>query len=259
MKFILKPLQWIYCLYIFLLFLAFMFLVFPFVVIASFRGRIRGGNFIYNISRLWADAWFFLIGIRHKNIFEWHPETDQQYVFVANHISYLDIPVILTSIRKRRIRVLGKYEMKKIPIFGFIYGNAVVMVDRSNPDARSRSVRQLTSLLKKGFSIFIFPEGTFNTTHRPLKEFYDGAFRIAIETQTPIVPMLFLDTYDRMHYDSILNFTPGKSRCIYLEKVEVKGYTTRDVALLKAKVFDLMEKKLIEYRASWISSPAQQI
>jgi 1-acyl-sn-glycerol-3-phosphate acyltransferase len=254
MKIVLKPLQWIYVLYVFLLFLAFMLLVFPFVVIASFRGKIIGGNFIYNITRLWADGWFFLIGIFHKNIYESKPPPASQYIFVANHISYLDIPVILKSVRNRPIRVLGKYEMKRIPIFGFIYRNAVVMVDRGNPDHRSKSVRQLTSVLKKGISIFIFPEGTFNETHLPLKEFYDGAFRIAIETKTPILPVLFLDTYDRMHYGSIFNLLPGKSRSVFLEEVPVKDYSSKEVGALKQKVFELMEKKLIEYRASWIIS-----
>jgi 1-acyl-sn-glycerol-3-phosphate acyltransferase len=128
----------------------------------------------------------------------------------------------------------------------------VVKVDRNNSGQRSRSVRQLKSVLKKGISIFIFPEGTFNKTHEPLKEFYDGAFRIAIETQTPIQPILFLDTYDRMHYDSVLNLNPGRSRSVFLEKVNVDGYTSSDVALLRGKVFELMEKKLIEYRADWI-------
>src|SRR6516225_10282103 len=254
MKILLKPLLWIYFVYVLLLFLVFMFLVFPFVVVASFRGKIRGGNFIYNISRLWADVWFFLIGIIHRNGFESVPDEKKQYIFVGNHISYLDIPVFLKTVRRRAIRVLGKSETSKVPVFGFIYGNAVVKVDRTSADQRSKSVRQLKSVLKKGISIFIFPEGTFNMTKRTLKEFYDGAFRLAIETQTPILPVLFLDTYNRMHYNSVLSLNPGKSRSVFLEEISVEGYSSRDVATLRQKVYDLMEKKLIEYQADWIES-----
>ena len=113
---------------------------------------------------------------------------------------------------------------------------------------------QLKSVIRKGISIVISPEGTFNTTHKPLKEFYDGAFRIAIETQTPIKPVLFLDSYDRNNYKSILSFSPGKARIVYLDEIPVEGLTVKDVKYLKEKVYKVMEEKLIAYRASWIRS-----
>lgn len=234
-----------------------MLLVFPVAVIASFWGKITGGNVIYNVCRYWADAWFFLIGIRHKNIFESPLAAGKPYIFVANHISYLDIPVIFKCIRRRPIRVLGKSEMKQIPIFGFIYRSAAVMVNRSSAAERSKSVRVLKSVLHKGISIFIYPEGTFNETHQPLKDFYDGAFRIAIETQTPIRPILFLDTYDRMHYRSVFSLKPGKSRSVFLDEISVQGFSMRDVPALKKTVYDQMQEKLIQYRASWIDGGNQ--
>lgn len=251
MKYLLKPLQFIYSLYAFAMFIGLMLLIFPFVIIASFFGRIKGGNAIYRLCMLWGDLWFFLIGMPHRNIYEKKPQRDQQYIYVANHISYMDAPVIVKSLR-RSIRVLGKSEMAKVPVFGYIYKYAVVIVNRSNAEERAKSVRQLKSVLRKGISIFIFPEGTFNLTHQPLKDFYDGAFRIAIETQTPILPVLFLDAYDRMHYRSIFALTPGRSRSIFLEPVPVNGYTLSDVQKLKQQVYELMDTKLREYKASWI-------
>ena len=126
------------------------------------------------------------------------------------------------------------------------------MVERGDPKKRARSVQQLKSVLAKNISIVIAPEGTFNMTHKPLKEFYDGAFKIAIETQTPIKPVLFLDTYDRMNYESIFSIKPGKSRSVYLQEIPVEGLTLNDVDYLKEKVFKIMEEKLIAYKASWI-------
>ena len=164
----------------------------------------------------------------------------------------MDIPVLLKSIRRQKIRILGKAEMAKVPFFGFIYKSAAVLVERGDPEKRAKSVAQLKSVLKKGISIVIAPEGTFNMTHKPLKDFYDGAFKIAIETQTPIKPVLFLDTYDRMGYESIFSIKPGKSRSVYLEAITVEGLTIEDVDFLKAKVYKLMEEKLIEYKGSWI-------
>ena len=97
----------------------------------------------------------------------------------------------------------------------------------------------------------VFPEGTFNMGTTPLKEFYDGAFRVAIETQTPIKPVLFLDAYRRLPYESLFRLTPGRSRILYLAEIPVAGYTLADVVRLKEEVYAIMEKKLMEYNATW--------
>lgn len=252
MRMLAKPFWWLYCIYALLLFIAGMLCVLPFVAIFSLLGAKKGGDKIYRICRFWDIAWMTLVGLRHTNIFESTPDDRQQYVFVSNHISYLDIPLILRAIRRNSFRILGKAEMQKWPLFGFIYSRAVVMVDRSNPQERSKSVRQLKSVLAGDSSVFIFPEGTFNETRRPLKEFYDGAFRIAIETATPIQPILFLDTFDRMHYSSIFALRPGTTRAVFLEAIPVEGLGYDDLLVLRGQVYRLMEKKLIEYRAPWI-------
>lgn len=251
MNFLLAPLRLLYTIYAVTVFVILMLLVVPFVLVGSFFGKIRGGNFIYRMCSFWGDAWFLLIGIRHKNLYESPHDKSKQYIFVANHISYLDAPVIVKTLRQP-VRVLGKIEMARVPVFGFIYRNAIVTVDRSNAEKRAKSVRIMKSVIKKGISIFIFPEGTFNETHQPVKEFFDGAFRIAIETQTPIKPVLFLDAYTRMHYRSLLSMNPGGSRSVFLEEIPVAGLTSADMPALKQKVYEIMEKKLLEYKAAWI-------
>ena len=253
MQYFLRFIQVIYTIYGLVLFTAFLLLIFPLVIMASFFGKIKGGNFIYWLCHVWADFFLFMTGIRHIHIYESQPNPSKQYVYVFNHIAYLDIPILMQAIRKQHFRVLGKAEMAKIPIFGFVYKSTVVLVDRNSAANRAKSVLQLKSIIKKGISIVISPEGTFNTTHQPLKEFYDGAFRIAIETQTPIKPVLFLDTYDRLNYHSVFSLSPGRSRSIFLEEVKVNGYTLDDIKELKQKVYDIMEAALIRYNASWIT------
>lgn len=252
MKYFLLPFQCLYFIYAALLFVGLMLLVVPLAVIGSFFGKIKGGNFIYLVCAAWGNAWFFLIGIVHRNKYEVPHDKSRQYIFLANHISYLDIPAIVCTLRQH-VRVLGKAEMSKVPLFGFIYRNAAVMVDRSSAEHRARSVRILKSVIKKGISIFIFPEGTFNETHQALRPFFDGAFRIAIETQTPIKPILFLDTYDRQHYRSIFLLNPGRSRAVFLDEIPVEGLTSKDLTALKEKVYAIMEAKLMEYGATWIT------
>jgi len=251
MKYLLLPFRLLYILYAVITFFVLMIIVIPFVIGASFFGRIRGGNFLFKVCSIWADIWFFLIGIRHRNLHESPYDKSRHYIYVANHISYLDGPLIVKTIGQR-VRVLGKEEMTRIPIFGYIYRNVVVTVDRSSPENRAKSVRILKSILNKNISVFIFPEGTFNHTTAPLKDFYDGAFRIAIETQTPIKPVLFLDAYDRLHYSSALTLNPGKSRSIFLDEIPVDGLDSDDLPSLKEKVYAVMDRKLRDYKANWI-------
>ncbi len=250
-----RLLSTIYTIYALFWFIVFTLIAFPLVIIFSFFGKHRGGNLIWSMAKIWADCWYFLLGIRHKNIYESAYDPSRSFIFLANHISYMDIPTIFKAMRKQPVRVLGKEEIKKIPVFGFIYSRGAVMVNRESTEARAKSVRILKSLLKHHISILIFPEGTFNETGKPLKFFYDGAFRIAIETQTPVKPVLFLDNYTLLNYHTLLSLKHGRSRAVFLEEISPEGFSLQQIHLFKQKVFGIMEEKLKEYRATWIQVP----
>jgi 1-acyl-sn-glycerol-3-phosphate acyltransferase len=256
-RILLKPFLLLYTVYALAVFIVLMIPVFFWSLIALIFGRIKGGNLIYNACIIWADVWFALVFIRHKNIYEEPWKKGKSYIFVANHISYLDAALV-PKIFRRPVRPLGKVEMAKVPLFGFIYKNIIVTVDRSSAANRTKSVQVLKSILRKGISVLVFPEGTFNTTHQPLKDFYDGAFRIAIETGTPIKPVLLLNAYDRMNYKTIFSINPGKSRAVFLKQFDVENYSLADVGKLKEQVYKLMEEKLLEYKASWIEENTTQ-
>lgn len=206
---------------------------------------------IWRLCMLWGDIWFPLIFFQTKRIYETPHDRSKPYIFVINHISYIDA-AYLVKVFRQPVRPLAKVEMSGIPVFGFIYKKSVVTVDRSSPQNRTQSIRILKSIIQKGISVVVFPEGTFNMTNKPLKEFYDGAFRVAIETQTPIKPVLIPDTFSRMNYKSVFSLTPGKCRSVYLDEIPVEGLNITDTHLLKEKVYSIMENKLREYRASWI-------
>lgn len=241
-------LRFLFSIYAAIIFVVLMLLIFPLVIVASFFGRIKGGNMIYRLCVFWADLWFAFTFIRVQSIYETPYNANEKSIVVANHISYLDIPMLVKVFRKP-LRPLGKIEMTRVPVFGFIYKNAIVTVDRSDAAHRAASLKTLKSVLNKGISIFVFPEGTFNETSAPLKEFYNGAFKLAVETQTPVQPVLFLDTFKRMHYNTVFSLTPGKCRAVYLKKTE----PGTDHHLLKQTVFADMEQALLRYNADWVS------
>ena len=198
---------------------------------------------MWRIVRYWSIGWLWLIGMPVR-ILGKRPEGDK-YVIVANHISYMDTLVIFPAI-PFYFRALGKFEMSKWPLLGFIYKQLVIMVKRDSAHNRARSMRLMWRVLHKESSIIIFPEGTFNETGAPLKEFYDGAFRLAINTKTAILPILFPDTPDRWHYSHWWKLWPGRNRAVYLDPVSVDGLALEDLPSLKEKVYKLMEAGLLK-------------
>ena len=258
-RFIGKGLKFIFSLYGFTIFLVSMLLLFPLFLVAFLRGDVKGGNMVYTLARLWADIFFLFTGIRYQKIDETAHNPGKEYIFVSNHISYMDIPMMMKVFRQQHFRILGKASMNKIPIFGSIYKYGTVSVNRESPQARIRSVQTLIDFINKKISVFICPEGTFNMTHKPLKEFYNGAFRIAIETQKPIKPVLFLDTYDRLNYNTVFSLTPGRCRAVYLPETQTEGLTIEDMEELKISIYKQMEQGLVKYQASWIKSAASTL
>lgn len=257
MRYLTKPMQLLYFVYAISLFMLLMIPVFLWALVASAFGRIKGGNLVYLACRTWADLWFALIFIRVKTVYHEKPDPHQSYIFVVNHLSYLD-SALIPKIFRRPVRPLGKVEMTRIPVFGTIYKNVIVTVDRSSAANRSRSVQLLKSVLRKGISVLVFPEGTFNETGHPLKAFYDGAFRIAIETGTPVMPVLFLDNYNRMRTDSVFSFNPGRCRVLFLPSVSPDGYPLEALAQLKEEVYQRMEIELRKREAAWITRKTEK-
>ena len=138
--------------------------------------------------------------------------------------------------------------MTKIPVFGLIYKRIVVLIDRSSKESREKSVNALKADLAKGESILIFPEGTMNKAEQPLSEFYDGAFRIAIETQTTLMPFVMINNRELLPRVNPLKAHPGIIETIFITPVDVKGLTIDDLPALKQKVFNLMEAEILKHR-----------
>ncbi len=236
-----KILQPFYTAYVIITFLISLFLAFPFFLLISILDNTSSRKALWAITHYWSKAWLFIIGMPLQKIGNF--PASGQYVVVANHISYLDTIVIYAAI-PHYFRPLGKKEMAKIPIFGFVYKQLVLLVDRGSSHSRAKSMRLMWRAIRNGCNIVIFPEGTFNETGQPLKHFYDGAFRLAVNSQNPILPILFPDTVDRWHYSAWWKLWPGTNRAIYLSPIDVEGMTIADAKILKQKVYDRMEDEL---------------
>jgi len=225
----------------FLVFITAMILVFPFILLTSvlFKDK-KAQDIIFFFLRVWAKAFSVLCYFPVKTIGGTNLKRNKAYIYVCNHNSYLDAIAVLQAI-KGSFKPLGKIEMVKTPIFGIIYRRVVVLIDRKNIESRARSVEDLKYNLNLGQSILIFPEGTMNQGDEPLAEFYDGAFRLSIETQTPIVPMVILNARKLLPRKNPMAIHPGIINCVLAEPFEVNGIVERDLQKLKESVYNCMK------------------
>lgn len=184
-------------------------LLFPFLIISILKKEWYPGFFV--IARLWATIILFGMGFFPKVRKEQLPECNKSYMFVANHTSMTDIMLMLYAVRNPFVFV-GKKELGKIPLFGFFYKRTCILVDRNNAKSRMEVFDAAQERLKAGLSICIFPEGGVPEDENVILDtFKDGAFRLAIDHQIPIVPMTFHDNKKRFPY-TFLSGSPGKMR-----------------------------------------------
>jgi 1-acyl-sn-glycerol-3-phosphate acyltransferase len=176
--------------------------------------------------------------IRYEFIGHEYLQKGKSYIYVSNHTSFLDLPGLRLLI-PGEFRPIAKKELLKIPVFGLIVRSATVVVDRSNSQSRKKSMDKIREILSHGISALIFAEGTQNRTRELLQPFKDGAFRIAVDTQLPIVPMVIIGA-GKLMPPGTLQLKPGKIKIIVGKEIDVTGLTSDDVADLKKKVFDEM-------------------
>jgi 1-acyl-sn-glycerol-3-phosphate acyltransferase len=199
----------------------------------------RGVSVTYFFLRLWSWIFSKLNFIPYYIFGRENIQAGKSYIYVSNHTSFLDIPGLCLAL-PGQFRPLAKKELLKIPIFGWIARAASVMVDRSNHESRVRSLERLANILSKGISILIFPEGTQNRTKELLQPFKDGAFRIALETKQPILPIMILGAGKLMPPGKPQVF-PGRINILIGKEIPTDAYTTKDIAQLKNEVWNKMK------------------
>ena len=189
--------------------------------------------FFFKIARFWAKFILIGMGFNYKIIRNQKPEPKKSYMFIANHTSMVDIMLMLVSVKNPFVFV-GKKELAKIPLFGFFYKRTCILVDRSSAKSRQAVFLRAQKRLKQGLSICIFPEGGVPEEHVVLDSFKDGAFRLAINHQIPIVPMTFYDNKKRFSY-TFFSGGPGRMRARIHEFLSTESLTIEDTKALNEK------------------------
>ncbi len=229
----------LYSIYAFASFFVTLCLSFLFYGISIFFPERLRLKMIYHYNRVWLDAWGFFSGIVMETRGKEHLDSQETYVIVGNHCNMLDI-IIVGSRVTHPFKPLIKKELLAIPVLGAMLKIISVVVDRSSRQSRILSYQRMKQTLKKNISILIFPEGTRNRSKLPLKPFYDGAFKLAIDAQVPILPVALLNVR-RMNPIGTFRFYPGRIVFQYLKAIPTQGLSQADLPSIKKQVFEELE------------------
>ena len=200
-------------------------IMFPFLVISILKERWYPYFFV--MARIWAKVILFGMGFYYKVDRDQLMQPGKSYMLVSNHTSMADIMLMLAITRNPFVFV-GKVELVKIPLFGFFYKRTCILVDRKSSKSRMEVFKRAQKRLDQGLSICIFPEGGVpNDETIVLDDFKDGAFRLAIEHQIPIIPMTFPDNKKRFSY-RFFSGSPGQMRVKVHRFVDTTGRSAED-------------------------------
>ncbi len=237
----------IWAVYGVLLFLFMMFLSLPIVVanMVFAPGERALRRNIHYLHHPFSAVFFTLIGVRLTVSGKEKLDPKASYVIVSNHRSALDF-IANGHAFPGVFRFLAKQELQKIPVFGWIVKKMCLIVDRSSAMSRARSVVLLKNELQNGMSIFVYPEGGRNATAEPLAPFFDGAFRVALQTKAPIAVQTILNVQEISNTAKSVDLWPGKLNIVWDTPIPTENLTADDLPKLKEQVIQLMLNHLAQ-------------
>lgn len=220
----------------------------PFLVVSILKETWYPYFFV--MARIWAKFILFSCGFYYDVVRDEQLDPKKSYMFVANHTSMADIMLMLAVTRHPFVFV-GKKELSKIPLFGFFYKRTCILVDRKSTKSRMEVFNRAQKRIDQGLSICIFPEGGVPADESVLlDEFKDGAFRLAIEHELPIVPMTFADNKKRFSY-TFLSGSPGIMRVKvhqFIETTAMEVEDKKDIKALKEKTHSIIYEQLVAFQ-----------
>ena len=219
----------------------FFFFIVPLFLMILFRPLHKVA---LKINRIWAWCFLKMAFIPVRKDWRFRLDKKQQYILCANHFSYLDIPVL--GLFPMAFKFVGKGSLARIPIFGYMYRTLHITVNRTSYRSRAQSLVKAREAIKNGFNLGFFPEGGIRLDHYPdMVDFKDGAFKLAVENNLPIIPVTIPDNYRILRDNDILNIRRNKCRIIYHEPVWPAGSVDEDAKKLRKEVFRIIQTELI--------------
>lgn len=243
--FLSSPFTGLFTLWSMFWFIGVFLLFYPFIFILLQKLSYR--KYAAKLVRIWSKCFFFFSFIRFEVKHHFVPDKKQNYVFCANHFSFLDIAVIVYLL-EHYTSFVGKSSLGKLPLFGYMYARLNILVNRSDNASRAGSLSKALKALQSGRSIAIFPEGGIVSKKYPYmaKPLKDGALIMAIQQQIPLVPISLFNNY-QIFSDKPLMIRPGVIRAEIHPPIITKGLTMDDVPMLREKLYHIIQDPILKY------------
>ncbi|MCC6182840.1 MAG: 1-acyl-sn-glycerol-3-phosphate acyltransferase [Bacteroidia bacterium] len=223
-------------------------ILYPFFFITI---KLQWLNLTFKIKRVWSFCIAYFSGVIPTLIYESKSKKmPKPSVFVGNHTSYLDI-VLSTFYIDHLALYMGKAELLKAPLFKTFFKGMDIAVNRKSIKDSHRAFTRAGEEIDKGRSMVIYPEGTISS-NGVLKAFKNGPFKLAIEKQVPIVPVVNLNNWELLQNGGFFksNGRPGIAKTVILEPIETKGLTEENLVDLRDKVYHLINDTLTKYNGT---------
>jgi 1-acyl-sn-glycerol-3-phosphate acyltransferase len=209
-------------------------------VILSFLSRNE--ITVHKIGRFWAKHLLATANIKVTVKGFSNLNLHVPYIYMANHTSNFDIPVLQACLPVS-FRWLAKVELFKIPIFGHAMKRAgYISIDRSNKESAIQSLKQAATIIKKGASVIIFPEGT-RSRNQNVQPFKKGGFVLAVDSGVPIVPVILHGTWKIMPKNQMV-IEPGHVSVEIKKPIESSEYSRETKDFLMEKVRNVILESL---------------
>lgn len=231
----------LYTLWIFILFVGSFFILFPLYYV--FVQNRKWHHLAHELTKIWARIIIYLSFIRVEEVFEEQLDKKETVIFAPNHFSYFDIPIIAYS-APGFYKFIGKKSLGEVPVFGYMFRNLYITVNRSSKIDGYKALVKGLDCLKNNIGLVVFPEGGIISGGPELAPFKEGAFRMAIEGQIPIVPVSIPYNWIFLHDEKKLRVKYRKLKVVYHKKISTKGLTIDSVDELKAQTFDIINKQI---------------
>jgi 1-acyl-sn-glycerol-3-phosphate acyltransferase len=202
----------------------------------------RRPSWLYSLGKSGLRIGLWIAGVKCTIEGREKIRADRNYVFICNHVSNLDPPVLILAI-PRPIRVIAKKELRNIPLIGKAMAMVgFVFVDRKRREDAQEAVDRSAGMLMEGHSFLIFPEGTRSGSGR-LATFKKGAFVMAIKGGADLLPMIIDGSYKLMPRGS-LAVKSGKVHVRFLDPIPSSDLAYRDRERLLSEARKIMERAL---------------
>jgi len=247
MKLLLKPFVILYRLYFALVFFGVLLILYP--IFWLFLLNKKHHKKVARLKVYTAKLILFFQGVYHQKTSITQKLDEGPYVICANHASYLDILTMYSAFNHHRFLFIGKKELLTWPIINIFFKNIDIAIDRNKPREAIKSLENAKMQLNNNWSIAIFPEGLIPQNAPKISRFKNGAFKMAIDTQTPILPVTFIDNWRLFQADPVWTgrARPGRSRIIIHDPVPTIGLTQKDLLSLRNKTYEIINAPLVKY------------